>query len=51
MFDDWQKCDGFVKDIPTALQDLCFGCFTWIILLLIIEHAKLHFYRNSEKSY
>ena len=51
MFDDWQKCDGFVKDVPTTLQALSFGCVTWIILLLMIEHAKLHFYRNSEKSY
>lgn len=48
---DWEKCDGFVKDVPTALIALSISCVVSIILILVIERMKLLFYQTAENNF
>jgi hypothetical protein len=45
---DWQNCDGYVKDVDTALVAMSLSIFTSIILILFIERVKLLFYQKAE---
>jgi hypothetical protein len=51
MFDDWQACDGFVKDVDTALLALALSSLASILLLVFVERIKLLFYQSAEKAY
>jgi ABC-type multidrug transport system fused ATPase/permease subunit len=48
---DWEKCDGFVKDVDTALVALALSCVVSIVLIFVVERFKLLFYQSAESKY
>jgi hypothetical protein len=48
---DWESCDGYVKDVETALIAMALSSLVSVLLIIFIERAKLMFYQASEKSY
>jgi ABC-2 type transport system ATP-binding protein len=51
VFDDWQACDGFVKDVDTALLAMAFSSLVSLLLLVFVERIKLLFYQSAENAY
>ena len=51
VFDDWQACDGFVKDVDTALLALALSSLVSLLLLVFVERIKLLFYQSAENAY
>ena len=51
MYHDWEKCDGYVRDVDTALISMALSCLASIVLIFAVERMKLLFYQSSEKSY
>mmetsp|Transcript_3730 Transcript_3730/g.5634 ORF Transcript_3730/g.5634 Transcript_3730/m.5634 type:complete len:331 (-) Transcript_3730:290-1282(-) len=49
LFNDYQACDGYVKDVKTALVAMVLSVFGSIALILAIERIKLLFYQHPEK--
>ena len=48
---DWENCDGYVKDVETAITAMSLSIVVSIILILFIEKAKLLFYKKAEIKY
>lgn len=51
VFDDWQACDGFVKDVDTALLAMALSSLASLLLLVFVERIKLLFYQSAENAY
>ena len=51
VFDDWQACDGFVKDVDTALLALALSSLVSLLLLVFVERIKLLLYQSAENAY
>ena len=42
---EWKNCDGFGRDVPTALLARSISCMSSILLLIMTERVKLLFYQ------
>jgi len=51
MYHSWEKCDGFVKDVRTAMIAMAISSLVSIVLIILVEQAKLLFYQTSEQKY
>lgn len=51
IFDDYQKCDGYVTDVPSALVALALGCLFFSCALILFERVKLLHYQSAEEKY
>lgn len=51
LYNDWQHCDGYVKDVDTALVAMAISCVCSVVLIFLIERMKLLFYQTAEQKY
>mmetsp|Transcript_10517 Transcript_10517/g.17627 ORF Transcript_10517/g.17627 Transcript_10517/m.17627 type:complete len:443 (+) Transcript_10517:941-2269(+) len=50
-FSSYQSCDGFVKDVDSALVALFLSALISLLAVLLVEKAKLYFYQSAESKY
>lgn len=48
VFDEYRNCDGYVRDVPSALVAMALSSAASILALFFIERAKLFIYQRSE---
>ena len=48
IFDDYQKCDGYVTDVSSALVALALGCLLFALAVILFERVKLLHFQTEE---
>lgn len=48
---DWKDCDGYVQDARTAIILLMLSSCVSLVLLQVVEKAKLFIFQRAETAY